>query len=434
MARPRRPVLVAALTVAALAACTNQSHVDRNATVHVTGHALGTTGAALADRPVKLGSGVPGGDAAIGVFTFGLACTSGICAGTVKTAKTDTSGAYDIALKGAETQSTFGEAKSELLSVSAAPTGEQISGATASARFRIQTTKVALPDLTLVDPRTSLATTGTDVAVHWTTTGPPADTVTFSARDGQEVWAAPVSGTAAQLDGRVLEGTSGRVTLSGGSSDKIQGSDVTLRWTGPGIAYASGVGAPASRGAACTYTNGPSPVPQTSGTCALTDGNLTTPVPLPPVCAAGTAQGSTAVLPCPQANAVDVTLAALVPAQLVVVRGCSAACTVSTSADGRTFRPTGSVTGPYGAVALAAGTVKVVRVSNPAGLREISVWGPAKAPPLRPVTSSDTEQLRSPFVASKGTQHRGALISVAAVLLGLVLLAFVFELGRRRRT
>ena len=428
----RHLAVLAVLSAAALPACTDQSHVQRNATVHVTGRVIAVDGRALANRPVKLGSGVPEGDAALGVFTFGLACTSGICAGTVKSTTTDAAGAYDVTLKGSETQSTFGEAKSELLTVSAAPTGAQISGAATSARFRIQTTAVKLPDLRLVDPQTTLVSTGRDAVVGWIVTSPPADSVTFADRDGRSVWQT-AAGTAktAVVDGRVLEDTSGRVTVSGGRTDRIEGSDLTQRWTGPGIAYAASAGAPASRGAACTYSHGATSVPLVSGACALTDGDLTDAVPLPPTCAAGSV--GSAPPPCPVADAVAVDLAAAVPAQLVVVRGCTAACAVSTSADGRTFAPAGAVTGPFGQVTLSGKAIRAVRVAHPDELREISVWGPAKTTALQTVTHQDEQQLRAPFVARHGVKHRGALIAAAAVLLALVLLGLGFTFGRRRR-
>jgi hypothetical protein len=243
----------------------------------------------------------------------------------------------------------------------------------------------------------------------------------------------PVLGTSAAVDGRVLEDTSGRATLSGGSTDQIQASDVTVRWTGPGAAYLSGAGVPASRGATCTYTHAGTLVPQPASACGLTDGDLSTPVAIPPVCAAGVAAGSTAPPPCPSADAVVLyATAPSVFAELVVVRGCRATCAVAVTEDGHTFRSVGSVTGPFGLVAVDKTPVKAVRVSNPDGLREVSVWGAAKAPALAPVTTKDAHDLRSPFVASHGARHRGLLLGVAAVLLALVLLGLGFALGRRR--
>lgn len=167
--------MLAGLTVmvAMLASgCGETSRVDPNATLHVTGRAVTPIGSPLIHRAIRLGAGVPDDDATLAVLTAGLACTGGRCSGTVFDSTTSATGGYSFTLRGKDTQGSFGKVKSELVSVTAAPTSEQVSGAAASARFVIQTNTVELPVLRLVDPGLAVGSQGPDVVSRWAASSP----------------------------------------------------------------------------------------------------------------------------------------------------------------------------------------------------------------------------------------------------------------------
>jgi hypothetical protein len=419
--------VVAALL--ALAACSEHSRVNPNATVHVTGSVVGADGRTLANRPVRLGSGVSTGDASFAFLTFGLACTTGSCSGRVRSVSTSAEGTYDVTLKGRDTQSTFGEAESELLSVGAAPSGTQVSGPSISARFKIQAARVALPTLRLVDPRLGLSPRPGGVAASWASVRPGPFALSFETASQVPVWRVRSTGTRILVDARLLEDTAGRAVLSGGSRDAVVGSSVELTWRSPGVGYAAALGAPESRGRACAYSG------ITYSPCPLTDGDLSTAAPVRVICPRSTPPSPTPAPACTSATRAVIDLGASVPADLVVVRGCVGGCAVDVSADGRRFRPVGSVSDDYGLVRLPAQRVRAVRVGlGSQGLREVSVWAPAVSTPgLQPVDAKTRERIQAPFGIHSGSQSIPTwLLVVAAALLAACLLGLGFVLGRRR--
>lgn len=427
---PRWAPLLLAAGVLALTGCGEASRVAADATVTVSGTVVGADGRPVQDRPVRMGSGVSADDATLGVLTAGLACTSGICSGKVFDASTSGAGAYSFTLRGRDTQGTFGRTRSELVSVSAAPTGQQVSGAAASARFVVQTPTLVLPPLRLVDPGLTVAAQGPAVVARWATDRPGPYTLGFESGTPTPVWQLTTVASTASFDGRLLEGASGRAVLGGSTTDRVTGSAVTLAWRSPGVAFASGVGAPASRGASCAFTRpGRS---ETTARCGLTDGDLVGAVTAPPLCDPATAG---AQQHCAPATTATVVLAAPVRADLVVVRGCRGGCAVQVSADGKAFRPAGAAAGPFGTVRLGGGPVRAVRVGlGTAGLREVSVWAPAAAgDALRPVGAGTVDTLRTPYAGpGRGATHR-LLLTLAGGLVLVLLVAVGRQLGRRRR-
>lgn len=429
------------LAVLVLAACSEQSRVDPDATVRIGGTVRAPDGSPLAGRPVKLGAGVGVGDGLVAVLTLGLSCVSGSCTGDVFATSTDISGRYEFVLKGRDTRSTFGEAVTELVSVSAAPGPGQVSGAATSARFKVQVEDVRIPVLDLVDPGLVVAP-ATDIMVRWSTPRPGPFDVTFEVAQPVPVWQVTARQGSATVDPRVLEDTSGRVVVAGGSVDRIEGSDVAVRWRSPGAPYAAGAGPPPSRGRSCRYLGaaGTASAAQAGG-CELTDGDLTGPATPPPVCP-GQPAGDTPSMSrggCASPAFVVVDLGQPVAAELVVVRGCSGGCSVDVSADGTEYRPAGAASDGYGLVALGGKPVRTVKVGLGAGpgtrLAEVSVWGPRPAAPsLLSLAPAERARVGRGFGGgAKGGGLPVALVVVAIALLGSTLAGAGFVAGRVAR-
>lgn len=100
----------------------------------------------------------------------------------------------------------------------------------------MQTTAVQLLPLPMVDPLLSLGASASSVDASWHTTAGGPYVLTFEDEDGTTtpVWEVTSAGRSATVDERVLEDTRGRVVLSGGLTDQIEGSDVRPTWRAPG--------------------------------------------------------------------------------------------------------------------------------------------------------------------------------------------------------
>lgn len=424
---------LAAVLATVAAGCGEQSRVAPEATVTVRGTVAGADGTPLAGRPVRLGAGITEGEAAFAVLTVGLSCTSGECRGEVRDTTTDDAGNYSFAVPGHETQSSFGEAVSILVSATGATPEAHVSGPLVSARFRVQTEVVQLPAMALVDP--GLVLDGaTDVATRWSTPRPGPYELTFETADATPIWKVTTNEATAVVDGRILEDSAGRAVVSGSSTEAIEGSDVALQWRSPGRGYAGGFGPPPSRGRACRYVDaGGRGV--TERTCELTDGDFTGFAASPQVCDQAP-DGATSN--CAPPVAVDVDLGTAVPAELVVVRGCEEeGCAVDVSGDGVNYRPVGAPSTDFGTVALDGQPVSFVRVGlgSASDLREISVWGPRpERPALRPLGDDRRRGLGERF--GFGDDGAGgiplALVIAAVAATVAVLLALGYTLGRRR--
>lgn len=421
----------ALLVLAASAgACGEQSRVAPDATITITGRVVGPDGSPVADRPVRLGTGITDGEGAFAVLTLGLSCTSGACTGNVRDATTDAEGRYTFSVEGRDTQSTFGEAVSVLVSATGAPKPSEVSGPLASARFQVQTAQLELPVLALVDPALTLEAAGGVVARWASPRGGPYE---LSFEDGDElpVWLVRTGESTATVDPRLLEDTAGRAVIGGQYEDAVEGSTVALQWRSPGVPFAGGAGVPPSRGRACRYVDAAGTAFAATDGCGLTDGDLAVaaaPPPCPP--------GSTT---CAAPTTAVVDLGTPVPAELVVVRGCTSGCAVEVSADGTTFRPAGAVSDDFGAVVLDAQPVTAVRVGLGAaipGLREISVWGPAPRESLVPVDDDGRATLAEPYAGGPDASDDppALLVALAAVAAAAVLVGLGVALGRRRDT
>lgn len=418
------------VALVAVAGCGEQSRVDPDAAVTVTGRVVAADGTPAAGRPVRLGTGVTVGEGAFAVLTVGLSCTTGACTGNVRDASTDGDGQYSFSLQGKDTQSSFGEASSVLVSAFGQPGPDEVSGAMSSARFLVQTELVNLPPLELVDPGLTVESAD-GVRARWA--APRAGPYELSFEDGLEVpvWLVRVAESTATIDPRVLEDTAGRVVVSGAYEDAVEGSKVELRWRSPGVPYAAGAGAPPSRGRSCRYLDAAGVSASAPGPCELTDADLVTVASAPPICTDPANQAA-----CTPAAASIIDLDAPVPAELVVVRGCEGGCAVEVSADGTSFRPAGAVAEGFGTVGLDGQSIRAVKVSlgSSMGLREVSVWGPGPVEALRRLDDGEQAELAAPYggggAAGGGRSALVVILAVAAA--GAVLVGIGVALGRRR--
>lgn len=408
MRRGRRDAAARALLVAVVvgwlsAACGETSAVDPDATVVISGQVRAADGAPLVERPVRLASAPGGGDLAFAFLTLGLACATDICQEALRSTETDAGGRYRLELKGRDTQTSFGNVRQQAVSAAAAPRGAEVSGASTSARFVVQTERLELPPLQLVDPALSLTAAPGRVGVTWRTDVGGPYSLSFESGSVVPVWRVTTGDTAATLDARLLEGTSGRAVLSGTTSDQVVGSDVELTWRSPGLGYASAAGVPLSRGLACAYAAAPATPGAPSEQCPLTDGDLFS-AQLPPAPCPSPPQGApSAPTGCATATTATLRLPPAPRVELVVVRGCVESCAVEVSTDGQVFRRVATVARDFEAVRVPAEGVRAVRVGlGRDGLREVSVWGPASVEPgLQPIGGDAVERLRRPYAGTE---------------------------------
>lgn len=128
------PLLVA-LFLVLVAGWSESSRVDPDAVVTVSGNVVAAAGLALSERPVRLATDLGAVDAALAVFTLGLACTAELCDDDVRATTTDAAGDFRLEVPGRDTQAALGGVRPQRLSAVAAPRGSEVSGASATAEF-----------------------------------------------------------------------------------------------------------------------------------------------------------------------------------------------------------------------------------------------------------------------------------------------------------
>jgi hypothetical protein len=425
----RRAALVICVLGVLLAACGKQSRVDPEQAVTVSGTVAGPDGQPAPERPVQLGVGVTTGDGAFAALTLGLHCTSGACSGAIRDVVTDGSGAYRIEIQGSDTQSTFGEAESVLVTASGDPSDGEVSGPLTSARFQVQTPDVHLPTLSLVDPGLRIEDAGT-VGAAWEPVAPGPYELRFEGEEAMPIWLVTSDEPWAAIDPRFLEDTAGRVVVSGRSQEVIEGSDVALTWRSGGVPYVAAAGPPPSRGRPCRTVAASGAAATSAARCGLTDGDLSRAAVLDPVCRDDAEQQ------CEPPSSVIVELPEPVAAELVVVRGCSGGCAVDVSADGTTYRPAGAVAEGFGAVSLDGAAISTVRVGlgdAPTELREVSVWAAAPSTGLAAVDDGARSEIAAPYDRrDDGVDPPLVLVVGAAAAILVTASAGAFALGRRR--
>ena len=431
-ARARR-ALAGIAALALLVSCGEQSRVDPDAEISIQGAARDVDGTPLASRPVQLRSGVTDAEGGLAVLTVGLSCFGGGCSGESFDTTTGEDGSFRLTLTGRDTQSTLGEATSFLLSTSAAPPRDRSSGPAVSAEFKVQATSIVMPTLDLVDVRPALAGEGAAVRATWDGSAAPAPyTLRLLDRDGDAVWEAGTAEPTASVDGRVLEDVTGLAVVSTTRSDRIEGSELEVVASSSGAAFRGGFGPPPSRGAPCEV-HGTASVEQLQG-CRLTDGSFTAAGVPGSVCATPADASSTTA--CEPSARVRIRLPEPVPAQLVVVRGCTASCRVATVAEGEDAAvDAGPVSARFGTVVLDERRVAAVDVvtDDVASLGEVSVWPrPTSAEPLL-VVQDPSALLGGDDGGDDGDADRLLPTGVAIGVLLLAVLLLGVAIGRRVR-
>ena len=444
----RRLILAVAVGVVflTLAGC-ETSNIDSSAAVTVSGRVLRPDGAPAAGIPVGLERELSVGDALVGVFVIPLtlftACLADpppeLCRGrSVRRTTTAADGSYAFQLKGGDTQTSFGNART--LSVTAAlPAGAgEVGGPAVTASFKVQTLLLGLPDLQAWQPRVTVGAG----RVGWERLdGAGTYQVGVEDNGGQPVWSFESRSGEVTFDPRILEDTAGSLAVSARTSAPAEGTDVDITRRSGRVAYRSSAGPPLSRGKPCTRGPAGTPVAR----CPLTDGDLVNTLPMPATTTTTAFDVTASTVP-PVSDSATIDLGQPRNVSLVAVRGCS--CEVAGSVDGQAWTVLGRSTGYTAVVPSRTGPARYIRMTGAlGGLREVSVWegappaaGPATSVPApTPATPSNPgdETARPPAAVTppsppEGRSHTApALIALALLLLAAIGTAAVALRSRR---
>lgn len=371
-------VACAALAAALVAtACgVEQSKLDSNAQVTVTGKVLAADGSPLVKTRVALIRELDLGQAIGGLFvtvvTLGVACLSdhppALCANNSHIATTASDGAYSFSVHGGDTQGSLGIASTMEVLVSASAGAGQVAGPVALAEFKVQTTTVSLPDLRLWNP--TLEVSSVDLAmdprsVRVVRPSLPASgygtgakySLEFDDAKGRPVWVAGLMVPDFVMGSRILEDTGGTGFVRAKTNGSANNLAVDFTLLTGSFAFHGSAGAPPSRGAPCAAVTAGG-MDAFKAPCALTSGDFG---------GAFTAGAN--------ATGVVIDLGQIRSLSLVVVRGCSGQCPVAAGSDLSSLQEVSTVAGEYWGLAPAR-SARYVRVmgSSVSLLRQISVW------------------------------------------------------------
>ncbi len=264
--RARMPAVSTYLAFAACCGCA-LSDVAATSPVVVTGTLLGPTGQAVASAPVSLEREPQSPFAG---HLAGEGCDPDATYGTFLTGQTDASGAYDFSLAGSDTQSSDADALCFRIR-------DSQGSLAAAVAFDVQVDQVLLPALQLFDPQLGEANEGQGagalLSFTWTEPSPAADSESLSllTADGSILWRAASAGQgAAILAGYLAEDAAQSAQWEALSSSPVDSTQVVLARTST-LAVSPPPVLPASRGAACSSSLGPSGLPTP---CPLTDGKF----------------------------------------------------------------------------------------------------------------------------------------------------------------
>ena len=365
--------------LATLAAACSVSKIDRGAPVRVEGVLLDARGRPAGGTSVVLLKEPDLGEALVGVVvtvgTLGAVCFTdqppSVCARAPK-ATTGADGSFSFQLRGRDTQGSLGNASSFHLSAAMPPHSVGAPGPLVTARFQIQATTVQVPPLRFWNPPLALAQAQGAIRASWPDLDPSygragTHRLTFFAGSrGGVVWSSEGS-SPAEVDARLLEDTRGTAAVEAITTATGPDTRFVVTYRSAQVDYSSPAGPPPSRGATCFAEVGGGRL-VASNPCPLTDGDLTSLVPLP-------GDGGEA------ASGARIDLGRVVPTTLVTVRGCASECVVETSADGQQWASAGrGQGGGFTVVPPPRTTARYVRIRSATGtalpprLSEVSVW------------------------------------------------------------
>jgi hypothetical protein len=265
------------------------SQVNSTDGIIATGHAQKQDGSAMAAAQVELirhqDAWQTLGDVFTTLATLGIACLTqqvDICS-TFQSVKTDSSGEYQFAMRGEDTQGSTNQA----LLFTAFLRGSTPMGATRPAAvgvdFHIQETRLAMPDLRLWEAVGTEQDGGGDTALlDWETLPSNIGSasgyrVVLTTSDNHMIWSTTATtNTVYPLDRRVTQDFAGQwsVWAQRTTHDDDQSTDWEFTHYSPARSWASKNLIPRSRGKDC-YVHAEN-TPQKQSPCTLTDGKLST--------------------------------------------------------------------------------------------------------------------------------------------------------------
>jgi hypothetical protein len=361
-------------TLGATACGVEQSSLDANAQVTITGKALAADGTPMAKTRVALIRELDLGQAIGGLFvtavTLGVACLAdhppALCTNNSHIAMTGSDGTYSFAIRGSDTQGTVGIASTMEVLIRLPPGSGQSTGALALAEFKAQTTTLQVPDLRIWNPPVDLSTDTHSVRLKRPTLpGSGYGTgakywLEFDGASGRAVWMVGSRGADSVVDSRILEDLRGTAHIEARTSGSSGGLAVDFTFVSGSIPFQGPAGPPPSRGASCAAVTA-------SGTdvfktpCTLTSGDF-----------------NSSYVSGASSNGVVIDLGTDRAVSLMVARGCSVQCRISLSSDLMAWSDAGSLSGEYATAPITLNrSARYIRLSgapNVALLRQVSVW------------------------------------------------------------
>lgn len=292
---------VSVVAAALLVGCGPHSQIDPKASVTLAGSVQSDSGGAPPTTTVKLIRHPDAlqalGQVFVTIGSLGLACIGGqvdICS-SFEESPTDAGGAYTFAMRGADTQGSFGQA---LTFTAFASCGAQTGNCAVASDFAIQKTKLTIPAMRFWTATGMLAADGMGnglpswPALESGVGGGAADDykISISTTTGALLWLQDAeTATSASIDRHVTQDFDGSWTVIATRKQSADGTDFKMQWYAPQQPYANRNLTPLSRAADC-FTQGADGNPvMLARPCPLTDGNMTTKfVPVsPPPCPSG---------------------------------------------------------------------------------------------------------------------------------------------------
>lgn len=366
-------------TLVATACSVEQSSLDAKAEVSITGKALAADGTPLVKTRVALIRELDIGQAIGGLFvtavTLGVACLAdhppAICSNNSRIATIGSDGTYSFTVHGSDTQGSLGTASTMEVMIRVPPRTGKAAGPVALAEFKVQSSKLQLPDLQIWDPQLEVSINDTPNSgpsvrlLHPSFTGDGYGQGAkywheFDDSKGRAAWVVGSVGPDMVLDARILEDLRGTALVGHRTSTSANSLAVDLTFLSAAIAFQGRAGPPPSRGAPCAGVTA-SATDAFKSPCTVTSGDF----------GSSSISGATS-------TGVVIDMGIDRPVSLLVVRGCTAQCRISVSSELTAWSEAGSVSGDYGTAPITLNrSARYIRLSstpNVAQLRQVSIW------------------------------------------------------------